>query len=127
MQLAYYSCNLCRYAALAASSGVRSFIRVPTLGLEPEFIDALASVVMEALPDLNQPSMQQVAEIYLPTYPPTYQPTNLPSYLHTFQPTYLPTYTPSIDQRGEPTFIPIYLLPTYSHRSTRGTRWRSTS
>ena len=76
------SCNLCRYAALAASSGVRSFIRVPTLGLEPEFIDALASVVMEALPDLNQPSMQQAAEIYrdTPRSPsrPTYQPAYLP-------------------------------------------------
>jgi hypothetical protein len=31
---------------------------VPTLGSDPEFIDALASVVQEALPDLNQPSMQ---------------------------------------------------------------------
>ena len=103
---------MCRYAALAASSGVRSFIRVPTLGLEPEFIDALASVVMEALPDLNQPSMQQVAEIHR----------DIPRYTEIAQ--------PSMQQvreihRDTPTCIPTN-LHTY-HRSTRGTRWRSTS
>lgn len=39
-------------------AGVREFVRVPTLGWDPEFIDVLASIVQEALPDLNQPSMQ---------------------------------------------------------------------
>mmetsp|Transcript_11380 Transcript_11380/g.19105 ORF Transcript_11380/g.19105 Transcript_11380/m.19105 type:complete len:477 (+) Transcript_11380:28-1458(+) len=48
------------YAAIAASCGVRSFVRVPTLGTDPSFISALSSVVMEALPDLNRPSMQQI-------------------------------------------------------------------
>ena len=48
------------YAQLAASSGIKSFVRVPTLGVDPTFIDALATVVMEALPDLSRPSMQQI-------------------------------------------------------------------
>eukprot|EP00967_Tisochrysis_lutea_P079983 scaffold109627_cov33-Tisochrysis_lutea.AAC.3 len=39
-------------------AGIRDFVRVPTLGTDDEFIDTLASVVQEALPDLNQPSMQ---------------------------------------------------------------------
>ena len=37
-------------------------MRVPTLGLDPTFIDNLATVVMEALPDLSRPSMQQINE-----------------------------------------------------------------
>jgi len=48
------------YAALAASCGIQSFVRVPTLGVEETFIDALATVVMEALPDLSRPSFQQI-------------------------------------------------------------------
>jgi ferrochelatase len=50
------------YAALAASSGIRSFVRVPTLSTDPAFIDTLASIVSEALPDLSRPSMQQINE-----------------------------------------------------------------
>ncbi|EOD09972.1 putative ferrochelatase [Emiliania huxleyi CCMP1516] len=45
-------------AAVAEQAGITSFARVETLGTDPDFIDALASVVQEALPDLNQPSMQ---------------------------------------------------------------------
>jgi len=48
------------YASLAASEGIDTFIRVPTLGIDPTFVDALANVVMEALPDLSRPSMQQI-------------------------------------------------------------------
>eukprot|EP00965_Chrysotila_dentata_P043719 1453722-Pleurochrysis_carterae.AAC.2 len=50
------------FAAVAASCGVRSFVRVPTLSTDPEFIDALATVVEEALPDLSRVSMQQINE-----------------------------------------------------------------
>jgi len=50
----------CEAAAQAASVGIRSFVRVPTLGTDPGFIDALATVVTEALPDLARPSMQQI-------------------------------------------------------------------
>ena len=50
------------YAALAAECGVKSFARVPALGNDPEFIGSLASVVMEALPDLTRSSMQQINE-----------------------------------------------------------------
>jgi len=53
-------------ADVAAQAGVRSFVRVPTLGTEPEFIDSLASVVQEALPDLNQPSMQVRSSAHSP-------------------------------------------------------------
>lgn len=45
-------------ADVATRAGIRDFVRVPTLGTDDEFIDTLASVVQEALPDLNQPSMQ---------------------------------------------------------------------
>ena len=47
-------------AGQAAQAGISTFVRVPTLGTEPAFIDALATVVMEALPDLSRPSMQQI-------------------------------------------------------------------
>jgi len=50
------------FAEVAARSGVKHFERVPTLGTEPAFVDALATVVMEALPDLSRPSMQQINE-----------------------------------------------------------------
>ena len=50
------------YAALAAASGIRSFVRVPTLSTDPDFIETLASIVTEALPDLSRPSMQQINE-----------------------------------------------------------------
>ena len=40
--------------------GIETFARVPTLGTNPDFIDTLATVVMEALPDLSRPSMQQI-------------------------------------------------------------------
>lgn len=49
-------------AKLAASCGITTFVRVPTLGTNPKFIDALATVVAEALPDLSRPSMQQINE-----------------------------------------------------------------
>ena len=35
---------------------------MPTLGTDAAFVDALATVVMEALPDLSRPSMQQINE-----------------------------------------------------------------
>jgi len=47
-------------ASLARASGITTFVRVPTLGTNPMFIDTLASVVAEALPDLSRPSMQQI-------------------------------------------------------------------
>jgi len=50
------------YAALASTAGITSFVRVPTLGTDPELVNTLASVVQEALPDLNRPSMQQINE-----------------------------------------------------------------
>lgn len=50
------------YAELAASLGIDTFLRVPTLSVDPDFIDALAGVVIEALPDLSRPSMQQINE-----------------------------------------------------------------
>jgi ferrochelatase len=50
------------FAELARASGVTTFRRVPTLGTNPEFVDALANVVLEALPDLSRPSMQQINE-----------------------------------------------------------------
>jgi len=50
----------CEFAALARERGITSFVRVPTLGTNPTFIGALASVVAEALPDLSRPSMQQI-------------------------------------------------------------------
>jgi len=48
------------FASLARSCGITSFVRVPTLGTNPAFIGALATVVAEALPDLSRPSMQQI-------------------------------------------------------------------
>lgn len=50
------------YSALAAAAGIRSFVRVPTLSTDPGFIDTLASIVTEAIPDLSRPSMQQINE-----------------------------------------------------------------
>jgi len=50
----------CEYAELASECGMRDFARVPTLDTNPEFIESLATVVMEALPDLSRPSMQQI-------------------------------------------------------------------
>jgi len=50
------------FADVARSTGITHFARVPTLGTEPAFVDALATVVMEALPDLSRPSMQQINE-----------------------------------------------------------------
>jgi len=50
------------YAALAAAAGIRSFVRVPTLSTDPAFIETLASIVTEAIPDLSRPSMQQINE-----------------------------------------------------------------
>jgi len=49
-------------AAVAKAAGITTFARVPTLGTDPAFVDSLATVVMEALPDLNRPSMQQINE-----------------------------------------------------------------
>ncbi len=37
------------YAHLAKTSGVRDYIRVPTVGAEPKFIDGLADLVEKAL------------------------------------------------------------------------------
>lgn len=51
-----------RLSELASSAGITSFTRVPTLGTNAAFIDALATVVAEALPDLSRPSMQQINE-----------------------------------------------------------------
>jgi ferrochelatase len=48
------------FAELARSSKIKHFVRVPTLGTEPEFVQSLATTVMEALPDLSRPSMQQI-------------------------------------------------------------------
>jgi protoporphyrin/coproporphyrin ferrochelatase len=50
----------CEFAGVAAACGIQSFVRVPTLGVEETFIGALATVVMEALPDLSRPSFQQI-------------------------------------------------------------------
>ena len=50
------------YASTAKQAGITTFVRVPTLGTDPSFIDTLASVVVEALPDLSRPSMQQINE-----------------------------------------------------------------
>ena len=50
------------FSELASTAGIEHFVRVPTLGTEPAFVDALATVVMEALPDLSRPSMQQINE-----------------------------------------------------------------
>ena len=50
------------YAYTAKQAGITTFVRVPTLGTDPSFIDTLASVVVEALPDLSRPSMQQINE-----------------------------------------------------------------
>ena len=50
------------FAELARDAGVTTFARVPTLGVDPSFVDSLATVVMEALPDLSRPSMQQINE-----------------------------------------------------------------
>ena len=48
------------FKQLAATTGIEHFVRVPTLGTDPSFVDALATCVMEALPDLSRPSMQQI-------------------------------------------------------------------
>ena len=48
------------FRQLAQTTGIPSFVRVPTLGTDESFIDALATCVMEALPDLSRPSMQQI-------------------------------------------------------------------
>ena len=50
------------FADVARETGITHFARVPTLGTEPAFVEALATVVMEALPDLSRPSMQQINE-----------------------------------------------------------------
>ena len=50
------------FRAHADACGIKRFVRVPTLGTDASFIDALATCVMEALPDLSRPSMQQINE-----------------------------------------------------------------
>lgn len=50
------------FKQIASDAGIERFVRVPTLGVDPSFIDALATCVMEALPDLSRPSMQQINE-----------------------------------------------------------------
>jgi len=50
------------FRQLATSAGIANFVRVPTLGTDESFVDALATCVMEALPDLSRPSMQQINE-----------------------------------------------------------------
>jgi len=48
------------FRSLADAAGISTFVRVKTLGTDQSFIDALATCVMEALPDLSRPSMQQI-------------------------------------------------------------------
>ena len=56
------------YATLAAAAGIRSFVRVPTLSTDPEFIETLASIVTEAIPDLSRPDTPRFRQI-----PPRYR------------------------------------------------------
>lgn len=48
------------FKQLAGTTGIDHFVRVPTLGTDATLVDALATCVMEALPDLSRPSMQQI-------------------------------------------------------------------
>lgn len=43
----------CEYRELAEESGIKQWARVPALGLDGRFIDALADAVIEALPGLK--------------------------------------------------------------------------
>jgi len=43
----------CEYRELAEESGITQWARVPALGLDATFIDALADAVVEALPGLK--------------------------------------------------------------------------
>ena len=50
------------YAELAAECGVTQWERVPTIGLDGEFIDDLASAVIEALPKMDEQPLQEINE-----------------------------------------------------------------
>ena len=49
-------------AELAAECGVTQWERVPTIGLDGEFIDDLASAVIEALPKMDEQPLQEINE-----------------------------------------------------------------
>ncbi|KAJ1639570.1 ferrochelatase [Pavlovales sp. CCMP2436] len=52
----------CEYKELALESGIEQWARVPALGLDVRFIDALADAVIEALPGLKVPTVRAINE-----------------------------------------------------------------
>lgn len=50
------------YRELAEEAGIKRWERVPALGLEADFIDDLASAVVEALPKMEERPLQEISE-----------------------------------------------------------------